>query len=379
MEQEKDLESVYEIAILGRVTWQLHSLNNEGAVGNVTEPRSVRIIDPKTKKAVTTDGISGEMLKHIHTEIMWTLTDKNKLCDACKVLNPEKFNFAIKSGKLSVQNVENALERALKTCDICDVHGFLLEKPTVSRKSTVEFGWALGIPEVYRDIHTHARHSISEIVKVEEEKEPGNWGSDKCSKKGCETKSEESKLLKVEGKWYCEEHAPVSKGQMVYHRPTRSGIYAVVSVFQPWRIGLNEARQECYTYDVNNANEDRKRRYQIALKAYQIMFARPEGAMTTTRFPHVEDFNGVIVYSTKPIPVPVISPLKDNYIEEIEKIVSTIGKNPEEREQKEASKEKEGPIKVLKFESISCFVNKMNDLLKKQPYILDFGKKGENK
>lgn len=376
MEQKKDKESVYEIAILGRVAWQLHSLNNEGAVGNVTEPRSVRIIDPKTKKAVTTDGISGEMLKHIHTEIMWALTDKNKLCDACKVLNPEKFNFAIKSGRVSVKTAEEALENVLKACDICDVHGFLLERPTVSRKSTVEFGWALGIPEVYRDIHTHARHSISEIVEVEEEKEPGNWGSDKCSERGCETKPEESKLLKVGKKWYCEEHAPVSKGQMVYHRPTRSGIYAVVSVFQPWRIGLNEARQECYSYDID---KDRERRYQIALKAYQIMFARPEGAMTTTRFPHVEDFNGVIVYSTKPLPVPVISPLKDGYINEIKNIVEAIGKNWKNKGQQETSEE-ERPIKVLEFNSIKEFVEKINDdLLQKQPFKLDFGKKGETK
>ncbi len=204
-------EEIYEIAILGRATWQLHSLNNEGTVGNVTEPRSVRIIDPNTKKAVTTDGVSGEMLKHIHTEIMWVLDDKNNLCDACKVLNPEKFNFAIKTKKATPKNVEDALEQALKTCDVCDVQGFLLERPTASRKSTVEFGWALGIPEVYRDIHTHARHALGEKGRGSGEQEGETEG--------------------------------VST-QMVYHRPTRSGVYAVISVFQPWRIGLNEARQD---------------------------------------------------------------------------------------------------------------------------------------
>jgi CRISPR-associated protein Cst2 len=57
---ERNKEKIYEIAILGRVTWNLHSLNNEGTVGNVTEPRNIRIIDPKTGDPVTTDGISGE-------------------------------------------------------------------------------------------------------------------------------------------------------------------------------------------------------------------------------------------------------------------------------------------------------------------------------
>jgi CRISPR-associated protein Cst2 len=337
------MTEIYEIAILGRVTWQLHSLNNEGAVGNVTEPRSVRIIDPNTKKAVTTDGISGEMLKHIHTEILWAINDKNNnLCEACKVLNPEKFNFVVR-GKPSADKV---IEDALKKCDICDVHGFLTEVP-VSRKSTIEFGWALGIPEIYRDIHTHARHSIS-ARGVEEEKNAGEWGDKKCSAARCETNPNESKLFRIGNKWYCEEHLPVV--QMVYHRPTRSGVYAIISVFQPWRIGLNEARQSSYTYD--SSDDVRERRYKLVLKAYQLLFARPEGAMTTTRLPHVEDFNGTIIYSTKPMPVPVISPLKNDYINEIKAIVGSI----------------DDSLHVVEFNSIADFAAKMGQLMNNKPY-----------
>ncbi|AGK61248.1 CRISPR-associated autoregulator, Csa2 family [Archaeoglobus sulfaticallidus PM70-1] len=317
------MSGIYEIAILGRATWQLHSLNNEGTVGNVTEPRSVRIIDPNTKKAVTTDGISGEMLKHIHTEIMWALDDKNNLCDACKVLNPEKFNFAIKTKKVTTKDVEDALKQALETCDICDVQGFLLERPTASRKSTVEFGWALGIPEVYRDIHTHARHALGE--------------------KGRGGRNQEN-----EG-----ETEGVST-QMVYHRPTRSGVYAVISVFQPWRIGLNEVRQSKYTYDADDSA--RERRYKLALKAYQLLFARPEGAMTTTRLPHVEDFSGVIVYSTEPIPVPIISPLKNDYVNEIKTIAESL----------------DASLKVVEFDGIADFAIKIGQLTNNKPYEMEF-------
>ncbi|RLI76808.1 DevR family CRISPR-associated autoregulator [Archaeoglobales archaeon] len=315
------MSGIYEIAIIGRATWQLHSLNNEGTVGNVTEPRSVRIIDPNTKKAVTTDGVSGEMLKHMHTEIMWILADKNNLCDACRVLNPEKFNFAIKTKKVTTKTAEDALKQALETCDICDTQGFLLERPTASRKSTIEFGWALGIPEIYRDIHTHARHALGERGR-----------------------SRDQEGEEIEG----------ITTQMVYHRPTRSGVYAVISVFQPWRIGLNEARQSKYTYDADD--KDRERRYKLALKAYQIMFARPEGAMTTTRLPHVENFSGVVVYSTKPMPVPVISPLKNDYINEIKTIAKSIGNS----------------IEFVEFSSIADFATKIGQLANNKPYKMEF-------
>ena len=344
-EKKKEINKIYEIAILGRATWQLHSLNNEGTVGNVTEPRSLRIIDPNTKKTVTTDGISGEMLKHIHTEIMWVLDEKKYLCDACKVLNPEKFNYTIKSKKVKVKNVEDAIEQALQSCDICDIHGFLLEKPTTSRKSTVEFGWALGIPEIYRDIHTHARHALGEKGKISQEQEEG----------GAST-------------------------QMVYHRPTRSGIYAVISIFQPWRIGLNESRQSIYTYDADD--DTRERRYKLALKAYQIMFARPDGAMTTTRLPHVEDFSGVIVYSTEPVPVPLISPLKDTYIKEIKKIVESllnksgdkVNKKENNRESKENTQNNFERLNIVEFGNIAEFTEKIGQLINNSiPYKMNFG------
>lgn len=332
MSDEKN-KKIYEIAILGRATWQLHSLNNEGTVGNVTEPRNVRIIDPNTKQAVTTDGISGEMLKHIHTEIMWVLADKSNLCEACKILNPEKFNYTVKKQKqLQKNKAADVLQEALQTCDICDVHGFLIEKPTVSRKSTIEFGWALGVPEVCRDIHTHARHAHGEKSKEKSKSE----GED----------AEESGI----------------STQMVYHRPTRSGVYAIITVFQPWRIGLNEAKQDMYSYDADSNkeknNNKRKRRYELALKAYQLLFTRPEGAMTTTRLPHVEDFSGIIVYSTEPMPVPVISPLRNDYINEVKEIAKNLGNS----------------LKFEEFGSISEFVAKISELINKEPYEIELNK-----
>lgn len=358
MEQNKN--GVYEIAILGRATWDLHSLNNEGTVGNVTEPRTIVLAD-----GTQTDGISGEMLKHVHAEYMWKLEgDKMKFCPVCRKFWPERAGYDVKG------NIEQGITEALK-CELCDIHGFLVPRaPNPNRKSTVEFGWAVGLPEVHRSIHVHSRVALHEArLAVEEEKEPGKWELDKCSwerrEKGkvveqCSTNPNESILYKVKEKWYCKEHVPgPTTPQMLYHRPTRSGSYGIVSVFQPWRIGLNNIN---FNYDISDDNE-RAHRYQLVLKAYQAMFMRPEGAMTSTRLPHTEDFEGIIVVSKTNFPVPVISPLKDNYKEQIEAIKSSIDSGES--------------IDIQAFDSVSVFVGIIKGLLSKNPYKVEFEKEKE--
>jgi len=334
---------VYEIAILGKVTWDLHSLSNEGTVGNVTEPRTVVLAD-----GTKTDGVSGEMLKHVHAVKMWELeSNKNKLCEACSQLKPERADGVKVVRKQS--KPEDAVKEAIN-CILCDIHGFLVQKPTVSRSSLVEFGWAVGVPnKMQRDIHVHARHSVHEAyLPIDEERNTGDWGGNTCSDSACTTAESDSKLYRIKRKWYCEEHLPVRTPQMVYHRPTRSGTYAIISLFQPWRIGLNNVSLD-YQMDEN----ERQYRYQLALKAYQAMFMRTDGAMTTTRLPHTQSFEGAIVVSRVNFPAPVISPLKEDYINELEKIVSGSD-----------------GVEVRKFNSISEFVDEINILAEEGVYTI---------
>lgn len=333
-------ERVFEMAILGRATWELHSLNNEGTVGNVTEPRSLKIIDPNTGNIVTTDGISGEMLKHMHVEMMWRLEEdkSNNLCEACRSLQPSRFDYVVQKtfeeylrekGKKSFSqnkrdkekekeealnmigisySVESVIGEAIERCEICDTHGFLIQDPTGSRSSLVEFGWAVALPNMFeRDIHTHTRHAPGEKKKKDADVEQ----------------------------------------QMVYHRPTRTGVYTIVTMFQPWKIGMNNVTRR-YIDSV-----DREKRYKIVLEAYRSMFLQPEGAMSTTRFPHVVNFEGIIVYTTRNIPVPKISPLNDNYKEEIKEIANKIDGNA---------------VKYLEFQDLKEFAERINDLLNKKPY-----------
>ncbi len=300
------MSGIYEIAIIGRLDLEFHSLNNEGTVGNVTEPRTLTL--PSGEK---TDGISGEMLKHIHAYYLRQMADENELCEACKRFEPSRAD----ADRPSTNEPQEAIAECIKRCVLCDIHGFLLQRPACSRESTVEFGWAVGIPKIVKEMHTHIRRTTeTEMPEIEEKLEKGNWGVNKCSYKGCTTKPEESPLYKVEGKWYCEKHLPERARQMIYHRPTRSGEYGIISVFQPWRIGLNDVTMS-YEENVN-----RKDRYEKTLKAYEALFTRPEGAMTTTRLPHIKEFKGIIVYTESRFPVPIISPLKENYIDEIKEI-----------------------------------------------------------
>ena len=91
------MEKIYEFSIIGRIRIDAHSLNNEGTVGNVTEPRTIVLADGSK-----TDGISGEMLKHMHMRNMWALAeDKNILCDACKNLSPLKASKSLRKEDLN--------------------------------------------------------------------------------------------------------------------------------------------------------------------------------------------------------------------------------------------------------------------------------------
>ncbi len=270
---------IFEIAIVGRLTWNLHSLNNEGTIGNVTEPRTVVLWD-----GTKTDGVSGEMMKHIHAFWTWLQAREKQLplCQGCQTFHPQRADIG---GGLP-SNPEQAIDAALTRCALCDLHGFLVQRPTVHRQSTIEFGWVVGIRErTQRDLHVHARHAMVETQEGQQQR-----------------KREEV------------------SAQMPYHRPTRSGVYAFVTLFQPWRIGLNEVN---YRYAVSE--EEQRDRFLIGLMAYEWTFKRPDGAMTTTRLPHIEGAEGLILVADNSVPVPLLSPLRDDYRQQLKRLAERQG------------------------------------------------------
>ncbi len=315
-EQEKRQgQQVFEIAVVGRAIWNLHSLNNEGTIGNVTEPRTVVLWD-----GAKTDGVSGEMMKHIHAFWTWIQAKQNNLplCSACQQFKPQRADAAregLSSGKES-----EAMREAISRCVLCDLHGFLVQRPTIHRQSTVEFGWVVSVREQFhRDLHIHARHAVGEQATP------------------AKTEEEEQKN---------EEQEQGVTAQMLYHRPTRSGVYAFVTLFQAWRIGLNEVN---YTYAVDN-DDERQKRYATALTAYEWTFKRPDGAMTTTRLPHIEGIEGVVLVARNAVPVPLLTPLRDDYREKLKELAGKQG------------------VEVHEFEDIVRLTEILMDLRTCQPF-----------
>jgi CRISPR-associated protein Cst2 len=321
---------VFEIAILARVKWNLHSLNNEGTIGNVTEPRTIALWD-----GTKTDGVSGEMMKHIHAYWTWlqAKTRSLSLCPACQSFQPQRADAAPQG--LNPNDNAQAMSTAITRCILCDLHGFLVQRPTIHRQSVVEFGWVVGVPGKFnRDIHVHARHAAAERG-VSAEAEVGEE----------EVSEEQTQEQTAEGARRTEVAA-----QMLYHRPTRSGVYALVTLFQPWRIGLNEVN---YTYALDS-DEERTRRYQLALTAYEWTLKRPDGAMTTTRFPHIEGIEGIVLISRLAVPVPMLSPLREDYREKLKTLA-----------------EKQG-IEFKEFNDLDELVNILSELQESTPFRMPF-------
>jgi CRISPR-associated protein Cst2 len=222
------------------------------------------------------------------------------LCSACQKFQPQRADASIGDLPEEVRGrgrETDAMGEIIRRCVLCDLHGFFVQRPTIHRQSTIEFGWVVSVREKFhRDLHLHARHAI---------------GSQ-------EETTSEGEVLEEEASG--EREAEVT-AQMVYHRPTRSGIYAFVTLFQAWRIGLNEVN---YTYALGN-DDERKERFDLALTAYEWTFKRPDGAMTTTRLPHIEGVEGLVLVAKTAVPVPLLSPLCDDYRQKLKELAERQG------------------------------------------------------
>jgi CRISPR-associated protein Cst2 len=226
------------------------------------------------------------------------------------------------------------MKKAIERCILCDLHGFLVQRPTIHRQSVVEFGWIVGVPGKFnRDIHVHARHAAAERgISAEAEVEEEGVSEEQTR----EQTAERAGRTEV-------------AAQMLYHRPTRSGVYALVTLFQPWRIGLNEVN---YTYALGS--NERTRRYKLALNAYEWTLKRPDGAMITTRLPHIEGVEGIVLISRQAAPVPMLSPLREDYLEKLKTLA-----------------EKQG-VEFKEFNDLDELVDILSDLQKSVPFQMPF-------
>jgi CRISPR-associated protein Cst2 len=322
-------KKIASISICGEITLNMHSLNNEGGEGNQIMTRQLTIIDRKGQEH-TVNGISGDMFKHIHARhlINYCIENSLPLSEYSAKLDPNRISTAEilnKNANVGQQssNGSKVLDEIIKICSVCDIHGFLNTDAVgenkgaknLPRKSIIEFGWTVGIPEKNNtETYIHTK-----LVTDAGEKESGDGSNE---------------------------------GQNIFHRPANHGIYAFVCNLDVYRLGFNDISRQ---YVISN-DEDRKKRYKALLQSLLSSFINPQGAMTSTQKPHITDFKGVVAISQKLIPAPTISALNPDYVQEIMEIKSNINSIENDA------------IELKTFTGLGVLSKIIVELMRQQPY-----------
>ncbi|CAN5889325.1 DevR family CRISPR-associated autoregulator [soil metagenome] len=287
------MKKLFSLSICGIATMNLHSLNNEGGEGNHIQTRMVDVVDTEGRLH-SVNAVSGDMYKHIFVEHFYNLARNGAdlpLSAGAKVMSPNRVNADLNNDNSNFSKAVAAadgdagvIDAVLNTCALTDVAGTLITKGrSTGRKSVVEFAWVAGVPEKTKtESYFHVKYDVESR---------GN------------TKSDDGSNL----------------GQAIFHRPTNSGQYAVVLNIEAYRVGFNDIKQ---SYAIEG--EARAKRYRALLQAVMQTFIEPNGAMRNTQNPHLTDFRGVVTTSTSSVPAPTVSPLNDEFVDQVTRIVKSL-------------------------------------------------------
>lgn len=324
-------QKIASLSISGEITLNLHSLNNEGGEGNQIMTRQVTVVD-KDGEHHTVNAISGDMFKHIHAVHLAKLAKEKglPLSKYSEALNPNRiskddFEAYFKSNK-SNKNESSAdiVSAMIDVCTVCDTHGVLItdkignnkNSSNTPRKSIVEFGWTVGLPnKTNTESYIHAKF-VSDAAGVR------NQSS--------------------------------NEGQNIFHRPANHGVYALVCSIDVYRIGFNDISR-----DYQLSEEERTQRFQAIIQSLLSSFINPQGAMTSTQKPHITNFKGIVATSKKLTPAPTISPLNENYQEEIKTIAKNINKIEDDA------------IQINEFDGLGQLSEVLTDILSYEPYKIE--------
>lgn len=324
--------ALYSLSISARTTLDLHSLNNEGGEGNQIQTRMVNIVD-KNGDLQNVNAISGDMFKHIQAEHLFNIAKNNPslpLCAGCREFNANRINadpaFFQRTTNLGDREV---MDELLKTCVIDDIEGILITegKRSLPRKSVVEFGWVVGIPDkVETNNYFHVKYAPSD-----------------------RSKSEASRAA--------EEKSGTNLGQAIFHRPTSSGIYAAICHLELARIGFNDISQ---TYALDQ--EQRILRMKALLESVLYTFLQPNGAMRSSQAPHIVNVEGVVSISAGATPAPTVSPLKDDYREQMTRLKDSLNRIAPD-----------AAVNTLAFDSLGDLTEIVGDIIANTtPYTLQY-------
>jgi CRISPR-associated protein Cst2 len=284
------------LSLCSRVTLDLHSLNNEGTEGNQQQTRMVHIIDQRGQRAVV-NAVSGDMFKHILVGHLVPLLEEqgqplsapSKRLDADRITADAGFIEAAKNHK-GPNSV--LLTRVLTTCSLTDMAGALYAEKSLPRKSCVEFGWVVGLPNHYKDGEPQPLTVTEQYFHV---------------KYAPETREAAAGGESVAGR------------QAIFHRPASSGVYALICNLDLYRIGLNDITRQ---YAVSR--NDRVRRAKALINSLAATLIKPAGAQRNTQNPHIVACEGTVATSATSLPAPTVSPLNDNYRDQMDQVVQVL-------------------------------------------------------
>jgi|SRR5579883_650320 CRISPR-associated protein Cst2 len=337
-------EQIYSLSIAARAILDTHSLNNEGGEGNQVHTRMIDIVG-HDGQLYNVNAISGDMLRHIQAEHLFMLAREAglPLCAGCSQFNANRIN-ADEQWLNSIKGMKDAqaVDSLLRTCIIDDISGILVTAGgrSIPRKSVVEFGWVLGLPDAtYTDSYFHVKYADE---RSEEQRERD---AARRVKENRETK---------------EKTGGANLGQAIFHRPTSSGIYAIVCNLEFGRIGYNDILQRYIL-----SEDERRIRGQALLKSLLHTFVQLNGAMRSAQLPHLVAMEGVLSWSTTVLPAPLLSPLtggkedRESYRQQTSSIAHSLGGES---------------IKTLNFDSLAEFAQHFSNLYEEtQPYTMHVG------
>lgn len=329
--------AIYSLSIAARATLDMHSLNNEGGEGNQIQTRMVDIVGVDGGLH-NVNAISGDMLKHIQAEHFFKLARERSLplCAGCQKFDANRINadpeFMDMIAPKTVTDAQ-AIDWMLERCVLDDMAGILVTAKgrSLPRKSVVEFGWVLGLPETadgnnqsffhvkYASGRSDAERDVAKTARVQENRETG------------------------------EKTGGANLQQAIFHRPASSSTYAIVCNLELSRIGYNDIRQQYHISD-----EDRVQRANALLESILHTFVQLNGAMRSTQLPHLVHLEGVVSYTDSVLPAPLISPIHPEYKAHTEETARALGLSDHH---------------IIPFESIGDFATGMRELLDEaQPY-----------
>lgn len=301
------MAQISSLSLCARVTLDLHNLNSEGTEGNQQQTRMVHIIDQRGQRAIV-NAISGDMFKHILVEhLVPLLKEANEpLSPGAAVHDADRINagnpafvefcereqeFHEKGKKVKRKAFESEImARMISDCSLTDLAGALVTRGrSVGRKSVVEFGWVVGLP------------------------------SDGSGQPLTTTEQYFHVKYAPEGRAAAAGEDTVSGRQAIFHRPASSGIYALICNLDLFRIGLNDITRH-YVIDPTA----RRRRAVALVQSLAATLLKPAGAQRNTQNPHIVGCEGVVATSATSLPAPTVSPLHDNYRDEMKKAAEVL-------------------------------------------------------